>query len=149
VENGIKRACPYMIIKGCAAAIAYYQKAFGATVTYQLIDPIDGRIGHAELSIGDSDIFMADEYADFGSLSPDSIGGSPVKMHLDVTDVDAVVASAVAHGGMLLQPIRQEPFGFRKGLIEDPFGYSWFIASKTEDVSADEAQKRWNESVAH
>jgi PhnB protein len=148
VENSIKRACPYMIIKDCAAAITYYQKAFGAIVTYQLIDPVDGRIGHAELRIGDNDIFMADEYPDFGALSPDSIGGSPVKMHLDVNDADAVVASAMAHGGMLLQPIRQEPFGYRKGLIEDPFGYSWFIASKTEDVSAEEAQKRWNESVA-
>jgi len=144
----VKQACPYLVISGCADALPFYEKAFGAVEIYRLTDPVDGRIGHAEMRIGDTMIFLADEYPDFGALSPDSIGGSPVKMHLQVDDADASIDAAVSAGATVLRPARDEFFGHRTGLVADPFGYSWFIASKTEEVSAEEAQKRWNESVS-
>ena len=143
----IKKACPYLVLSGCADAITFYEKAFGAVETYRLTDPVDGRVGHAEIRIGDTHIFLADEYPDFGALSPDSVGGSPVKMHVEVDDADACIQAAVSAGATVLRPARDEFFGHRTGLVADPFGYSWFIASKTEDVSAEEAQQRWNESV--
>lgn len=142
------RLCPYLIVKDCSAAIEFYVRVLGAVEEYRLTDPIDGRIGHAELLFGETRVFLADEYPDFGALSPDTIGGSPVKMHLDVEDADAFVAEAVKHGASLLRPVRKEFHGSRVGLIADPFGYSWFISAKAEEVSAEEAQKRWSESIS-
>jgi len=142
------RVCPYLVVKDCNDALAFYREAFGAVETYRLNDPVDGRIGHAEITIGETCLMLADEYPDFGALSPDSIGGSPVKMHLEVDDAEAFLERAVAAGATVLRPLRDEFFGHRTGLVADPFGYSWFIASKIEDVSAEEAQKRWNETVS-
>jgi len=144
----VKQASPYMVVSGCEDALSFYEQAFGAVETYRLTDPVDGRIGHAEMRIGETMIFLADEYPDFGALSPDSMGGSPVKMHLEVDDADSFIETAVLAGATVLRPARDEFFGHRTGLVSDPFGYSWFIASKMEEVSAEEAQKRWNESVS-
>lgn len=139
--------CAYLTVKGAQDAIDFYVKAFGATLDFKLIDPSDGRIGHAELELGPSRLFISDEYADFGAVSPDSLGGCPVKFHLDVADAESFVANAVEHGAMLLQPLRTEFFGERRALVADPFGYSWFIAQKVEDVSPEEMQIRWDASV--
>lgn len=136
--------CPYLAVRGAQAAIDFYSRALGATVDFKLIDPSDGRIRHAELLFGTTRIFIADEYPDFGAVGPETLGGSPVKFHLQVADADAFVAQAVRHGASSLRPVKLEFHGNRTGLIADPFGYSWFIASKAEDVSAKEMQRRWD-----
>ena len=142
------RLCPYLAVKGAQAAIDFYVRARGATVDFRLIDPSDGRIGHAELLFGTTRVFIADEYPDFGAVGPETIGGSPVKFHLDVADADAFVANAVQHGATVLRAVKLEFHGDRTGLIADPFGYSWFVASKAEVVSAEEMQRRWNAMAA-
>ena len=136
---------PYLAVRGAQAAIDFYTKAFGATLDFKLVDPGDGRIGHAEMLIGTSRLFIADEYPDFGAISPDTLGGSPVKFHLSVTDCDAFVAHALSHGATVLRPAKLEFYGERSALLADPFGYSWFVGSKVEDVSPQEMQRRWNE----
>jgi len=135
---------PYITVDGAAEAIDFYEKAFGAVVDMKLVDPADGRIGHAELRFGTTSLFISDEYPDFGAVSPETIGGSPVKMHLDVEDADAFVERAVNQGATLLRSVKLEFHGHRTGMICDPFGYSWFIASKVEDISDTEMQKRWD-----
>ncbi len=132
---------PYLTVSDAAAAIAFYIKAFGAEEVYRLNDT-DGRIGHAELRIGDSLLVLADEYPDFGALSPARLGGSPVKLHLIVDSPDQSVDAAVAAGAMLVRPVQNEFYGARSGMIVDPFGHSWFIAAKCEDLSVEEMQRR-------
>lgn len=139
---------PYIAVKGGAEAIDFYVRAFGAEELFRLVDPADGRIGHAELKLGESVLMIADEYPDFGALSPASLGGSTVKLHLRVEDADETVARAIALGALSLRPLQDEFYGERTGLIEDPFGYAWFIASQIEDVSPEEMQRRWNASTS-
>ena len=134
---------PYLTVSDAAAAIAFYGKAFGAEEIFRLTDT-DGRIGHAELRIGDSLVMLADEYPDFGALSPTRLGGSPVKMHLDVESADRSAEAAVAAGATLVRPVQNEFYGSRSGMIVDPFGHSWFIATKCEEVSVDEMQRRFS-----
>lgn len=135
--------CPYLIVKGAQEAIRFYTKAFNATVDFSLVDPSDGRIGHAELRFGQTRLFIADEYPDFGAVGPQTIGGSPIKLHLDVADADAFVAQAVGAGATCLRPVKLEFYGHRTGLLLDPFGYSWFVASKAQEISPEEMQHRW------
>ena len=135
---------PYLIVKGGAEAIAFYTKAFGAKELFRLSEP-SGKVGHAELEIRGSTFMLADEYPDFGALSPTSIGGSPVSLHLYVDDVDGVVAGATAAGATVLRAVKDEFYGDRAGMIADPFGHKWHIATRKEEVSPEEAQKRWNE----
>lgn len=144
----VLQLCPYLAVKGAQAAIDFYVKAFGATLDFKLVDPSDGRIGHAELRFGATRIFLADEYPDFGAISPETLGGSPIKLHLEVPDADAFMAHAVQHGATVLRPVKLEFFGLRTGMVADPFGYNWFIASKFEEVSAVEMQRRWNDMMS-
>lgn len=139
---------PYLAVKDAQAAIDFYVKALGATVDFRLLDPSDGRIGHAELLFGQTRVFIADEYPDFGAVGPETMGGSPVKFHLNVADADAFVAKAVRHGASVLRAVKLEFYGHRTGLIADPFGYSWFIASKVEEVTTEEMQRRWDAMAA-
>jgi PhnB protein len=143
-----QQLCPYLIVKGAQAAIDFYVRAFGATLDFKLIDPGDGRIGHAELHFGATRLFLADEYPDFGAVGPDTIGGSPVKLHLEVADADAFVAQAVRAGASVLRAVKLEFHGHRNGLLVDPFGYSWFVSSRVEDVSPVDMQQRWNTMAA-
>jgi PhnB protein len=136
---------PYLTFKDAAAAIQFYRDVFGAQELTRLSNP-DGRIGHAEIRIGDSVLMMSDESPPFGALSPPTIGGSPIRMHLSVDDVDAVAAKLVAAGAAVLRPVKDEFYGERIGLFADPFGYSWFVASAIADVSTEEAQRRWDET---
>ena len=138
-----QQLCPYLVVKGAQEAIDFYVRAFGASVDFQLVDPGDGRVGHAELRFGATRLFLADEYPDFGAVSPETIGGSPIKLHLDVADADAFVAHAVQQGATLLRPVKLEFHGHRTGLVADPFGYSWFVATREEDVSPAEMQRSW------
>jgi PhnB protein len=134
---------PYLIVKGAARAIEFYKAAFGATELFRLEGP-DGSIGHAEIRIVDSLLMLADEHPDFGALSPASVGGSPVNLHLYVDDVDAWVARATAAGATLLRAVKDEFYGDRTGMIADPFGHKWHVATHKEDVTTDQMQERLN-----
>jgi PhnB protein len=138
---------PYVIVKDAAKAIDFYQRAFGATEVFRLIEPESSRIGHAELRIGGALLMLADEWPDFGALSPTSIGGSPVSLHLYVDDVDGFVQRATSAGATILRAIRNEFYGDRTGTVADPFGHQWHIATRKEEVSPQEMQKRWNAMV--
>jgi len=132
---------PYLAVKGAAEAIEFYKKVFGATETMRLVGP-DARIGHAEIRIGNSSIYLSDEYPEYGSVAPHALGGSPVKINLSVPDVDAVAARAVAEGATILRPVQDQFYGERTGQFEDPFGHVWMISTTIEELSAVELQQR-------
>ncbi|MGD0864213.1 MAG: VOC family protein [Rhizomicrobium sp.] len=136
---------PYLSVKGANAAIDFYAKVLGAREQFRLAEP-DGRIGHAELAIGDGGIILADEAPAFGALSPPTIGGTPVKLHLYVDDVDGVMKRAVAEGATILRPAQDQFYGDRSGMIADPFGHQWFLSTRKEAVSTEEMQKRYSDS---
>ncbi|MFL5267398.1 MAG: VOC family protein, partial [Stellaceae bacterium] len=119
----------------------FYKKALGADEVMRMDDPA-GKIHHAEISIGGSRIMLADEHPEIQALSPQTIGGSPVSIHVYVEDVDAMVQRAVAAGAKLIRPVADQFYGDRVGGIEDPFGYRWFIATHKEDLSMDEIRRR-------
>lgn len=134
---------PYIVVRDGDAAIAFYKAAFGAEELFRMTDPKDGRVGHAELKIGESLLMLADEYPDFGAVGPDTIGGTPVTLHLSTGAVDADVAQAEACGAKVLRAPTDQRFGERNALVLDPFGHRWMLAQTTEAVSPDEMQKRW------
>ncbi len=141
IPKGYNTVTPYLIIKGAAKAIDYYKKVFGATVVVRMDGP-DGRIGHAELKIGDSHIMLADENPQMGYRSAESIGASPVSLLVYLPDCDKVVAKAVAEGAKILKPVADQFYGDRSGFIQDPFGHLWGIATHKEDVSPQEMKER-------
>lgn len=133
---------PYLAFKNSARAIEFYVRAFGAVERYRLTEP-GGKVGHAEIRIGDSNLMLADEYPDFGHLSAQTLGGSPITLHLYVEDVDAVVSRAVDAGATLLRPVKDEFHGNRGGVVADPFGYHWMVTTQIEEVSPEEMQRRF------
>jgi PhnB protein len=135
-------AIPYLCVSDGAAAIAFYEKAFGAREILRYVDP-GGKIGHAELEIGAACIMLADEYPDHGFKDPKGYGGSPVSIHLFVEDVDAAIARAVAAGAVVLRPAEDQFYGDRSGKLEDPFGHVWLLSTRKEDLSTEEKQKRF------
>jgi PhnB protein len=141
-KGEIQSVIPYLIIKGAADAIDFYKRAFGATESYARITDSTDRVGHAEITIGNSRIMMADEHPEIGALSPTTIGGSPVVFSVNVPDVDAMAAQAVAAGGRLTRPIENQFYGDRTGEISDPFGYRWYLSTHVEDVPEQELQRR-------
>jgi len=141
IPKGYSTATPYLVIKGAAAAIDFYKNVFGAKELMRMPDP-SGKIGHAEIEIGNSKIMLADEHPDMGYRSPQSLGGSPVGIHLYVPDVDSTVEKAVAAGAKLVRPIQDQFYGDRSGQVIDPFGHVWSIGTHKEDVPDDELQKR-------
>jgi len=122
---------PYLIVKGASRAIDFYMRAFGAEELFRLDGP-DGRVGHAEIRIRDSVLMLADEHPDFGALSPLSVGGSPVNLHLYVDDVDGTVERAVSAGAVVLRAVKNEAYGDRTGMIVDPYGHRWHVATAIE-----------------
>lgn len=135
---------PYIAVKGAAEAIEFYKKAFGAEELFRLVDPGDGRIGHAELRLGGALLMLSDEYPEAGSLGPKTVGGSPVKLHLYVSDVDATFALALANGAAEVRPVEDQFFGDRVGTLTDPFGHAWMLATRVTEVSPEEMQRQWN-----
>lgn len=133
----------HLVTTDSVAAIDFYARAFGAVESYRLVEP-SGKIGHAEIRIGDSLVMLTDEYPDFGARSAASIGGSPVKFLLYVDDCDALVQRAVAAGATELRPVKDQFYGDRAGTVQDPFGFSWTIATRKEAVSPDEMQRRFS-----
>lgn len=134
-------AIPYLSVRGAADAIDFYKKAFGATELYRLVQP-DGRIGHAEIEINGAKLMLADEFPEAGFKSPESLGGSPVNIHLDVPDVDAFARRATEAGATVLRPVADQFYGARSGHLRDPFGYTWQISTPKENVSPEEMQRR-------
>jgi PhnB protein len=141
IPDGYHTATPYLIVRGAAGAIEFYKKAFGATELMRMAQP-DGKIGHAEIKIGDSPIMLADESPEMGARSPQTLGGSPVSILLYVEDVDAIFSQAVGAGAKVQRPVADQFYGDRTGGLEDPFGHVWYVATHTEDVSPDEMRKR-------
>lgn len=141
IPEGYNSVTPYLIVKGAAKAIDYYKKVFGATVILRMDAP-DGRVGHAELQIGDSRVMLADENPAMGATSAATIGNSPVSLYLYIPDVDKVVQRAVSEGAKVLKPVQDQFYGDRSGFIQDPFGHFWGIATHVEDVSAKELEER-------
>jgi PhnB protein len=141
VPDGYHTVTPYLIVKGAAQAIDFYKKAFGA-VELMRIDAPGGKVGHAEIKLGDSPVMLADEFPEMGASSPQTIGGSPVGLLLYVPDVDAVFARAVSAGAKVLHPVADKFYGDRAGTVVDPFGHQWTVATHKEDVAPDELQRR-------
>lgn len=141
IPEGYHTATPYLIVSGAAKAIDFYKKAFGAVEKFRTAQP-DGRVGHAEIQIGDSIIMMADEFPEMGARSAQSLGGSPVGILLYVDDVDQVFNQALAAGGKATRPLEDKFYGDRIGEVTDPFGHRWYVATHKEDVSPEEIRKR-------
>lgn len=141
IPEGYHSVTPYLILSDASEAIAFYKKALGASEVVRMDDPT-GKIHHAEISIGGSRIMLADEHPEIQALSPKTIGGSPVSIHLYVEDVDAAVERAVAAGAKLIRPVADQFYGDRVGGIEDPFGYRLYIATHKEDLTAEEIRRR-------
>ena len=141
VPDGYHSVTPYLIISGAADAIDYYAKVFGTTERMRLAMP-DGRVGHAELELGDSVIMLADEFPDMGIRSASTLGGSPVNVHVYVDDVDATFERALEAGAEVLQPVEDKFYGDRSGQLRDPFGHVWSIATHIEDIAPDEMARR-------
>jgi PhnB protein len=141
IPDGYHAITPYLIVAGGAEALEFYGRAFGAIERERMQDP-SGKIRHAEISIGDSRVMLADEHPEIGALGPATIGGSPVSIHLYVEDVDAVVGQAVAAGAKLTRPVADQFYGDRAGGITDPFGHHWHIATHKEDLTSAEIHRR-------
>jgi PhnB protein len=127
VEAGGTSVTPYLVIRGAAEALAFYEKAFGATEVMRMAD--GSRIGHAEIRIGGSAVFLADEYPEQQIVGPRTLGGTTVRMQSSVRDVDAVVRRAAAAGAKVLQPPTDQPYGERNAKLEDPFGHVWIFST--------------------
>lgn len=141
VPDGHHTITPYLAIKGAADAIDFYKRAFGATEVMRMAQP-DGRIGHAELQLGDCRLMLADEFPEMDFRSPRSIGGTPVHLHMYVENVDGVVRQAVNAGAKLLRPVEDQVYGDRSGSVADPYGHVWHVATHKEDLSREELHKR-------
>jgi len=147
IPPGMHSITPHLVCDGAAAAIDFYERAFGATGAVQLPGP-DGRIMHAQFRIGDSAVMLVDENRACGMLGPKAVGGTPVTIHLYVDDVDVVYERAVAAGAKATMPPSDMFWGDRYGVLEDPFGHHWSVATHKRDVSADEMQQAMREMVS-
>jgi PhnB protein len=141
IPDGYRTATPYLIVKGAAEAIEFYKRAFGATEMLRMADP-QGKVGHAEIKIGDSVIMLADEHPAMGYRGPRSIGGSSVSILLYIEDVDTVFERAVKAGAKAQRPVMNQFYGDRSGTLEDPFGHIWTVATHVEDVAPEEMKRR-------
>jgi PhnB protein len=143
VPEGYHSITPYLIIRGASRAIDYYKEAFGAVEMFRMEH--EGKVGHAELKMGDSVVMLADEHPETGQLGPESVGGSPVTIMLYVDAVDEVFPRAIESGGTELRPVEDQFYGDRSGNLRDPFGHVWVIATHVEDVSPEEMERRMAE----
>ena len=141
IPEGYQRVTPYLIVDGAAQAIDFYKKIFGASERMRMPAP-GGKIGHAEITIGDSTLMLADGSPEMGHKTPKDLGGSAVSLLLYVEDVDKVVERALAAGAKLEQKVEDKFYGDRMGGIQDPFGHKWYIGTHIEDVSPEEMRRR-------
>ena len=141
IPEGYHSVTPYLIIEGAADAIEFYKQAFGATELFRFPTP-DGKIGHAEIKIGDSPVMLADAYPDMGYNGPKSLGGSPVSLMIYVEDVDTIFNRAVDAGATVKEALSDKFYGDRLGSLIDPFGHVWHVSTHKEDVSLEEMEER-------
>jgi PhnB protein len=141
IPKGYNVITPYLAIRGAAAAIEFYTRAFGAKEVMRMPGP-QGRLGHAEVRIGDSKVMLSDESEQMNFLGPQARGGSPVHIHLYVKDVDATVAKALALGAKVVRTVQDMFYGDRTGSIEDPFGHFWHVSTHKRDVSMAEMKRK-------
>jgi PhnB protein len=147
VPEGYPRVTPYLIVDGANAAIDFYCSVLGASERMRMPGP-DGRIGHAELQLGDSVLMLADENVPMDARGPATIGGTPVSLLVYVEDSDAVFERAVKAGAKSLRPVEDRFYGDRSGQFEDPFGHRWDVATHVEDVPPEEMSKRAESAMA-
>ena len=140
IPRGYRTATPYLIVDGAARAIDFYKKAFRAKEIMRLEQ--NGKIGHAEIKVGNSRIMLADEFPDMDARGPKSIGGSPVSIHLYVKDADKTFAKAVKAGAKVKHPLEDKFYGDRTGSVEDPYGHIWHVATHKEDLTPEEISNR-------
>lgn len=141
IPDGYHTLSPYLTVRGASAALEFYKKAFGATELCRLNMP-DGKIAHGEFKIGDSIFMISDENPGCGATSSEALSGSPVTLHLYVTDADTTLADAIKAGGKETMPLANQFWGDRMGGVVDPFGHNWLIATHVEDVDPNEFQSR-------
>ena len=140
IPEGYHSVTPYLTISGATQALEFYKTAFGATELFRMEH--EGKIGHAEIKIGDSPIMLADEHPEMGNKSPATLGGSPVGIMIYVDDVDQIYNQAIAAGGKEIKPLQDQFYGDRSGTLIDPFGHIWTVATHTEDVTPEEIDRR-------
>jgi len=141
VPDGYHTATPYLIVKGAAKAIEFYKQAFGATEVERMEMP-DGKIAHAEIKIGDSIIMLGDEALQHGTRGPKSLGGSPCGLYLYVENVDETFNRAITAGATVTMAVKDQFYGDRNGSLVDPFGHTWYVATRQENLSMDEIRQR-------
>ena len=146
IPDGYHSVTPYLCIKGAAAAIDFYKKAFGAVELFRMAQP-NGQIGHAEIKIGDSPIMLSDECPEANAISPNPLGGSSVSILIYVEKVDDVFKAAIDAGATETSAVQDKFYGDRMGSLKDPFGHIWHIGTHIEDVSPEEMENRV--SAAH
>jgi PhnB protein len=147
IPEGYHSVTPYLVLHDAARGLEFYKQAFGATELFRMPMP-GGKIGHAEIKIGDSVIMLADEFPDMGFRSPQAIGGTPVSLMIYVPDVDRVAAQTLAAGAKELRPVQNQFYGDRSGTFVDPFGHVWTVATHVEDVPPDEMARRGEKAMA-
>jgi PhnB protein len=147
IPDDYPRVTPYLYVDGAGAAIDFYCSVLGAKERMRMAGP-DGRIGHAELDLGDSMIMLADESPDIDVRGPRAIGGTPISLHVYVEDADGVFDRAIQAGARVLRPIENQFYGDRSGQFEDPFGHRWNVATHIEDVPPDEMETRASAAMA-
>ena len=140
IPDGYHSLTPYLIVDGAAEALEYYKKAFGATELFRMDH--GGKIGHAEMKIGDSPFMLADGHPEIGYKGPKAYGGTPVSLMIYVEDCDAIYKQALDAGGTELKPLQDQFYGDRSGTLTDPFGHVWTVATHKEDVTPEEMDKR-------
>jgi len=141
IPEGYHSVTPYLIVRGAADAIEFYKKAFGAVELFRMPAP-GGKVGHAEIKVGDSPIMLADEHPEMGYKGPQSLGGSPVSLMIYVDDVDSVFNRAVEAGAIVQEAPQDKFYGDRMGTLTDPYGHRWHLATHKEDVSPEEMERR-------
>ncbi len=140
IPKGMHSVTPHLVCAGAADAIEFYKKAFGAEESARLPGP-DGKLMHAQIRIGDSAVMLIDEAPEWNALGPKALNGSPVTIHLYVDDVDDTVERAVAAGATVTMPVQDMFWGDRYGVLVDPFGHRWSVATHIRDVSAAEIEQ--------
>ena len=144
IPEGMRTVTPHLVCDGAADAIEFYKKAFNAVETARMQTP-DGKIMHASVRIGDSNVMLVDEFPDYGSVGPKKLNGSPVTLHVYVPNVDQVFEQAVAAGATVRMPVEDQFWGDRYGQVVDPFGHNWSIATHVKDMTQEEMMAAMNE----
>jgi len=147
IPDGHHNVTPYLFVRSAASAIDFYKSVFGATEIMRMPGS-NGKIMHAEIRIGDSIVMLADENPQTGVMSPQTVGGYSVGLHVYVENVDAVIQKAVENRAKLLRPIKDQFYGDRSGSLLDPFGHMWSVATHVEDVAPEEMRKRMTAAMS-